>query len=93
MARKKDRDEAPEAAPEAVAEPVVEPVVEMTPVPKVVAPAPAKAEPAPKAEGQLTFDMYCSLKGIPTRHRPGMRAFTKVQRATHDEWAGIFESY
>lgn len=51
--------------------------------------------PVPKAKkpAGVTFTMYCTLKKVPGRHRPGMRAFTKIQRATFEEWERVFLHY
>jgi len=87
MSLKTTKDKEKKAA--ASAEPVVEKPkkVEAKPAPKKVAPV-VKME-----EGKITFNMYCTLAKIPGRHRPGMRAFTKVKSATRKEWAAIFKSY
>ena len=61
-----------------------EPVVPYSP-----APAPERST----VEGKITLMMYCSRKSIPSRHRPGMRAFTKLERATYDEWEAVFKDY
>jgi len=57
-----------------------------------VAAATTPSKPMPKTK-LLTFDMYCSLQGIPERRRAGMKAFTKTTRATVAEWESIFRTY
>ena len=42
---------------------------------------------------KITFDMYCARKKVVPRHRAGLRAFTKVVRASFDEWEHIFARY
>lgn len=71
-----------------------EPVIEQPPPTPPIAPKPAAKSPVKKApEPRLTFDMYCSLRGIPVMNRAGMRAFTKLTSATVQEWDAAFTAY
>jgi hypothetical protein len=79
-----------ELAPD-VEVPIQRPEIVEVPLSKVAA-ATTPVELAPKVK-LLTFDMYCSLQGIPERRRAGMRAFTKTTRATLVEWESIFRTY
>jgi hypothetical protein len=65
------------------------------PVTVYSAPAPLPAPPAPPPAPKeiLTLEMYLSRKKIPQRNLAGMRAFTKVVRASFPEWEQIFSQY
>jgi len=56
-----------------------------------------ETEPEPAAvpvpEKKITLNMYCSHKRIPERRRAGMTAYTKVRRASMEEWDSIFANY
>ena len=55
---------------------------------------PKKAEPVKvKPARQVTFETYCTQRGVHPRHRAGMKAFTKMQRASMAEWDAIFKAY
>lgn len=82
---KKREEEETTAAPASSSEPVAEE--------KPTSPKAAEKKLAPVPGSKITFGMYCSLKKIPERHRPGMRAFTKVKSATLPEWDKVFEKY
>lgn len=45
-------------------------------------------------EGAITLDVYFAQKGIrnPVQHA-GMRAYTKITRATVEDWDAIFEKF
>ena len=47
----------------------------------------------PLQESLLTLEMYCSRMGIHQRSIPGMKAYTKVTRASFETWEKIFATY
>lgn len=57
-------------------------------------PPPPPVEPVKSVgERKVSLEAYCSQMNVPERRRAGMRAFTKVTRATVAEWAAIFAQY
>jgi hypothetical protein len=52
-----------------------------------------KAPEAAKPQATVSLEAYCRHKGVPQRHWAGMKAFTRVARATYAEWDQLFASY
>jgi hypothetical protein len=46
-----------------------------------------------RGTGDQTLTMYCNSRNVPLQSRAGMRAFTKMQMASQQEWDAIFKKY
>jgi len=44
-------------------------------------------------EKSISITTYLSLKKVPNRHWAGMKAYTKLTRATFSEWENTFKTY
>ena len=51
-----------------------------------------KPEEAPESK-EVTFVAYCNLKSIHQMHRPALKTYTDMEKATVEEWDKAFEGY